>query len=82
MSELRTKGTRLVNDLKAGKSVYLLHRSKVIAAITPQTDKTKLFDAAKVDKIAKSLNLKEMSYKERDRIYRAYLEKRYGAGIS
>ena len=34
-TELRTKTKWLVDTLKEGKKVYLIHRSKVVATITP-----------------------------------------------
>ncbi|MBI2086209.1 hypothetical protein HYT74_02620 [Candidatus Daviesbacteria bacterium] len=37
-TELRTKSKELVKTLQEGNSVYLIHRSKVIATIMPKND--------------------------------------------
>ncbi len=51
-TELRTKSRELVETLREGNSAYLIHRSKVIAIITPKTD-PQPFDPDKTRKITK-----------------------------
>lgn len=51
-TELRTQSKKLVKTLQEGNSVYLIHRSKVIAIIIPKND-PQPFDSDKVRKIIK-----------------------------
>lgn len=81
-TELRTRSTELIGALRRGTSVKLIHRSKVVGEFKPQTDQSKLFDANRVKKIVKKLNLKTYSYAQREKIYRDHLMNKYGKGIS
>ncbi len=81
-TELRTKSKKLVEALREGKSVDLIHRSKVVGEIKPKIYDPKPFNPDAVAEIAKKLNLPKLSYKERDRRYRAHLMKKYGKGLS
>ena len=83
-TDLRTKSSQLVNLLKSGGSIALVHRSELIGEIKPKK-KTKIlkkFDISQLQKIAASLNLPKTSYKERERIYRKHLMEKYGKGLS
>ncbi len=80
-TELRTKSSQLVNALKNGMQVSLVHRSKVIANIKPAIE-GKPFDAKAFSRIVDKLNLPKTTYKQREKIYRAHLMKKYGKGIS
>ena len=79
---LRTKSAQLVQSLKKGTRVSLIHRSKVIGVIEPATDQLKKFDAEKFKKLVKKLNLPKTTYAQREKIYRAHLMKKYGKGLS
>lgn len=81
-TELRTKSKQLVKALQEGRSVDLIHRSKVVGEIKPKIQDPKPFDPDRFMKIAKKLNLPKLSYKERERRYRAHIMKKYGKGIS
>lgn len=81
-TELRTKSKKLVEILREGRSVDLVHRSKVVGEIRPKIYDPKPFDPDKVAEIAKKLNLPKLSYKEREKRYRAHLMKKYGKGFS
>lgn len=81
-TELRTKSKELVKTLENGGSVELIHRSKVVGEIKPKIPDPKPFDPDRVAEIAKKLNLPKLSYKERERRYRAHLMKKYGKGLS
>ena len=81
-TELRTKSKELVKLLKDGFSVDLIHRSRVVGEIKPKIYDPKPFDPDKFLKIVKKLNLPKLSYKEREKRYRAHLMKKYGKGIS
>lgn len=81
-TDLRTKSSQLVSDLKKGTKVSLIHRSKVVGIIEPIAQLPKPFDAAKFKRLVKDINLPHMTYAQREKIYRAHLMKKYGKGIS
>lgn len=80
-TELRTRSSELIALLKSGESVNLVHRSKLIGEITPKDQRTKRFDAKKVEKIVNDLNLKPLSDREIERRYRAHIMKQYGKNL-
>lgn len=79
-TDLRTKSSEIVNTLKSGESLYLVHRSKIVGEIrpAPYKPKAKRFNAKKFLEAAKKLNLPKLSRKERERNYREHMMKRYG----
>lgn len=81
-TQLRTKSKQLVKTLEQGYSVDLIHRSKVVGEIKPKITDPKPFDPDKVARIAKKLNLPNLSYKQLGKRYRIHLEKKYGKGFS
>lgn len=83
-TDLRTKSSKLIDTLKKGKSVKLIHRSRVVAKIEPmQQYDPPLFDSEKFKKtLAKMPDFPVLSLKERERRYRKHLEEKYGKGIS
>lgn len=83
-TQLRTKSSELVSELKKGKKVSLIHRSKVVGKIEPTlTSKPLTKEGIKqLKKLAKELNLPQLSYKERERRYRKHMEEKYGQGLS
>jgi len=81
-TQLRTKSKELVKVLREGRSVDLIHRSRIVGEIRPKIYDPKPFDPDKVAEIAKRLNLPKLSYREREKRYRAHLMKRYGKGLS
>ena len=81
-TNLRTQTSKLVNALKQGNSISLIHRSKVVGIIKPAYPEGKPFNAEKLKKLIKKMNLPKTTYKERERNYRAHLEKKYGKGLS
>ena len=84
-TELRTRSSELVRALKAGKSIKLIHRSQVVGKIEPkQNDEPGPLtreDIEKLKKLATKMNLPSYTFRERERRYRANLEKKYGKGI-
>ncbi len=80
-TDLRTKSSQLVDTLKKGTSVSLIHRSKVIGKIQPEQE-SKPFDAKKFKKLVNSLNLPKTTYAQREKIYRKHLMEKYGQGLS
>ena len=81
-TNLRTQSSKLVNELKKGNSVSLIHRSKIVGVIKPAYPEGKPFSVEKFKKLVERLNLPKTTYKEREKIYRAHLEKKYGKGLS
>lgn len=79
---LRTQSPQLVDTLRKGGTVSLVHRSKIVGVIRPAQDKPKKFDVSKFKKLIQDLNLPKTTYVERERIYRKHLMKKYGKNIS
>ena len=79
-TDLRTQSVHLVQLLKKGTSVSLVHRSQVIGLIAPQqapprvlTDPTKL---ARL--LAQMKPEKTLTKAQREKIYFAHLAQKYG----
>ncbi len=84
-TDLRTKSSQLVDALKSGLSVPLIHRSEIIGEIKPKKKTVYPLTQADIDelkKLARELNLPKTSYKEREQIYRKHLLERYGKNLS
>lgn len=81
-TDLRTKSSDLIDSLKRGQSLSLIHRSKIVGVIKPAEEEPKRFNAKEVAKIAKQMNLPRLSFAEREKRYRDHLVKKYGKGIS
>ncbi len=79
-TNLRTQSSQLVNLLKKGTSVSLVHRSQIIGLIKPQQGEAVVFkDARKFAKLLSELNLvTKLTDKQRDEMYAAHLTKKYG----
>jgi antitoxin (DNA-binding transcriptional repressor) of toxin-antitoxin stability system len=77
-TELRTKTTKLVEALLRGRSVNLVHRSRIIGKIKPIDEPIKKFDAKKFKKIVEKLNLPHLTNKEIERRYRKAMVKKHG----
>ncbi len=82
-TDLRTQSSQLVQSLKQGKKVSLVHRSQIIGEISPIHSDAKSFDVKKFHEFIKAVKSEdEPSYKKRDEIYREHLEEKYGKDIS
>lgn len=83
-TELRTKSKELVKTLQEGRSVDLIHRSRVVGRVKPLMEAKPLTgkDIEKIKDLARKLNLPKLSYKERERRYRKHLMEKYGQGLS
>lgn len=83
-TNLRTQSSELVNTLKKGGAVSLIHRSKIVGVITPKKEPKALTktDIKELKQIAESLNLPKISYEERENRYRKHLRDKYGEGLS
>ena len=81
-TDLRTKSKELIRVLREGRSVDLIHRSKIVAEIRPKIYDPKPFDARKFAKLVEKLNLPNLTPKQADRRYRAAMMKKHGKGLS
>lgn len=84
IANLRTQSSELIDTLKKGGSVSLIHRSKIVGTIKP-AKRTKTFtkeSIVKLKKLAEKLTLAELSYEEREDKYRKHLMEKYGKNIS
>lgn len=79
---LRTQTSKLIETLKKGGDISLIHRSKVVGVIKPSEKISKPFNAALFKKHVKDLNLPKTTPSQRARIYMNHLQKKYGKGIS
>lgn len=81
-TDLRTKSTELVDSLKNGRSVSLIHRSQVVGKIVPDGDtKLKTIDAKKLEGIINDLDLPVLTLTEIDRRYRKAMMQKHGKGL-
>lgn len=80
-TDLRTKSSKLVEILRGGQSISLIHRSKVIGKIEPFQEKTILFNAQTFEQLAEKLNLPKTTYAQREKRYKAHLMKKYGKNL-
>ena len=83
-TNLRTKSTELVQSLRQGKKVSLIHRSQVIGVIEPKKEEEPVkFNPEKFRAAIKGMMPKQLVPKsQRDKVYRKHLEEKYGKGIS
>ncbi len=81
-TDLRTKSSQLVSDLKKGSKISLIHRSKVVGIIEPVQEPIKTFDVNKFRKFIKRVSKTPLSYERREQRYRTHLEEKYGKGLS
>lgn len=81
-TELRTKTTQLVKALREGRSVDLIHRSKVVGEIRPKIQDPKPFDPDRLNKLVEKLNFPKLTLRQIDKRYRAAMIKKHGKSIS
>lgn len=83
-TNLRTQTSQLVDALKKGGAVSLIHRSKIVGVIKPKKQPRPLIekDIKQLKKLAKELKLQKLSYRQRETIYREHLTGKYGKGLS
>ena len=83
-TNLRTQSSELIDTLKKGGVVSLIHRSKVVGVIKPKKTPKALTkkDIDQLKKLADDLSLPKISYEERKKIYTKHLVDRYGKGLS
>ena len=84
-TQLRTKSPRLIEALLAGRSIDLIHRSRMVVEIRPKRQDPKIMTKKSIRELmvlAKKMNLPKLSYKEREKRYREHLMKKYGKSLS
>ena len=81
-TDLRTKTPELINTLKQKGEISLIHRSKIVGIIKPVEDSPKSFDPVAFDHLIKDLHLPKTTPKQREKIYKKHLMKKYGKGLS
>ena len=70
-----------IKVLQAGRSVDLIHRSKVVGEIKPKIYEPKPFDPDKFIKAVKKLNFPSLTPKQIEARYRAAMIKKHGKGL-
>lgn len=81
-TQLRTHSKNLVDTLKRGKSVDLIHRSEVVGEVRPKQEKGGVFNAREFVKKIKALNLPKLTDKEIEIRYRNAMMKKHGRYLS
>lgn len=82
-TQLRTKTSSLLEAILAGKSVQLIHRSQVVAKISPSQDKPpQPFDGKEYLALTKNLKTRKLSEAERQKNYHEHIMKKYGHNLS
>ena len=83
-TNLRTQSSKLVDTLKKGGVVFLIHRSKVVGVIKPKKEPKAMTktDIDQLKRLAENLSLSKTSYEEREKIYKKHLMDKYGKGLS
>lgn len=80
-TDLRTKSSQLVKTLKEGRSVDLIHRSKIIGEIKPKIQDPKPFNADKFLKKIERLNFPSLTPKQIEARYRKAMIKKHGQSL-
>jgi hypothetical protein len=82
-TELRKKSKELVETVKEGGAVYLVHRSEIIGEIKPYKKPTKKFNKEKfLEALSKFPKLPHLSVQDIDKRYRKELMNKYGKHVS
>lgn len=82
-TNLRTESSKLIEDLKKGRSVSLIHRSKIVGVIKPASLTAGSIDAAELRKFLTGVKPKKLvPQQQREKAYRRNLLEKYGKNIS
>lgn len=81
-TQLRTKSKQLIESLKRGESVDLIHRSKIVGKIKPNIADPKPFNPDNFRKAIKKLNLPKITWRESRKRYQKHLLEKYGKNLS
>ena len=80
-TELRTKSKELIESLREGRSVDLIHRSKVVGEIKPKIYDPKPFDPDKFLKIVNKINLPHLTPGQIETRYRKAMMEKHGQSL-
>lgn len=81
-TELRTKSRELISTLLSGRSVDLIHHSRIVGKVKPVIKKQlKTIDSRSLQKKLDKLPFPYLTPKEIDRRYRIAMMKKHGQGI-
>lgn len=81
-TELRTKMPEVIATLSGGGKIALVHRSKIIAEITPKVTNARIISARELQKKIDALDCPRLTKREIERRYRAAMMKKHGQGLS
>jgi antitoxin (DNA-binding transcriptional repressor) of toxin-antitoxin stability system len=83
-TELRTKSSKLVESLRKGLTVNLVHRSKVVGSIQPaEAPHSYPNNKSEFETFLKEIKpTSKLSYAERSKRYAQHLKNKYGESIS
>ncbi len=81
-TQLRTKSKELVKVLQEGRSVDLIHRSKIVGEIRPKIYDPKPFNPDKFSKIVDKLNFPRLTPRQIEIGYRKAMMKKHGKNLS
>jgi len=82
-TDLRTKSPALITALEKGESVTLVHRSKIVGRIIPDSNtKIRTVNAKKLSEKINKLRLPKLTLPEIEKRYRAAMMKKHGKGLS
>ena len=80
-TQLRTQAPKILAQLKLGKSIRLVHRSKIVGSITPEIN-AKTFNPELFFEALRDLPPISVSSKQADKNYHEHIMKKYGQGLS
>ena len=81
-TQLRTKSKELVKVLREGRSVDLIHRSRIVGEIKPKMYDPKPFNPDKFLKTVRKLNFPKLASRQIETRYRSAMMRKHGKGIS
>ena len=81
-TDLRSKTVKLVDTLKKGGEVILVHRSKIIGRIKPAEAEAKNFQRNDFRRFTSKLKLPKLSDNQIRKRYSDYIKENYGQDLS
>lgn len=84
-TQIRSQFPKALAMLRLGKTIHILHRSKIVGVIQPSENEPKIMTEAKINelkKIIKEMNLPKLSIRQMEKNYRDHIMKKYGKGLS
>lgn len=81
-TDLRTEAPQLIEQLKKGSTVTLIHRSSIIGVITPVGDIPRLFDVETFKGVLKDGFDIPQDVVDRKKLFEKHVKERYGKRLS